>query len=286
MKERIQKVLAAAGVDSRRHIERLVLEGRVTVNGRVAQGLPIMIDPAVDRVAIDGEAIKLKQAKKAPLIYVLLNKPRSVYCTNQAQGEQRLAIDLLPRDFPRLYPVGRLDHDSRGLLLLTNDGDLTHRLTHPKFEVHKTYLATIDGELSPEAMATIQQGVWLADPRKGSGFKTGRSQIRITQKSREQTTMEINISDGRNRELRRLMAKVGHKVRDLIRIRFGPLKLEGVNTGKWRLLTPTEIKRLQAAGTTEHEKQVHKPTVIEGRKSKRELVKQPDARNPNQLKID
>ncbi|HRK30840.1 MAG TPA: pseudouridine synthase [Tepidisphaeraceae bacterium] len=288
MKERIQKVLAAAGVDSRRHIEQLVREGRIAVNGRTVERLPVMVDPASDKISIDGDPVRLKAAAKEPLVYVLLNKPRNVYCTNVSQGEQRRAIDLLPRDFPRVYSVGRLDHDSRGLLILTNDGDLTHRLTHPKFEVLKTYLATVEGQLTPEAVEKIQKGVWLADVRKGEGFRTGRAKIRVTQRNREQTSLEITIGEGRNREIRRLMAKVGHKVRDLIRIRFGPLKLEGVNNGKWRMLTPTEVNRLRAAGSVEHEPKAFASTVISTSAEKAGKRRAPastvSGKNPNQLK--
>src|SRR5690242_14885713 len=119
MKERIQKVLANAGVDSRRNIEEMILQGRISVNGRVAKRLPVMVDPEVDQIAVDGEAVKLKSPKVAKRVYILMNKPKGVYCTNVAQGVQKRAIDLLPEDFPyRVYPVGRLDAESRGLLLL------------------------------------------------------------------------------------------------------------------------------------------------------------------------
>src|SRR5688572_19081137 len=132
MKERIQKVLGNAGVASRRAIEEMVLEGRVSVNGRTVTKLPILVDPEKDKVEVDGELIKLKAPQLSRRFYILLNKPKDVYSTNVAQGAQVRAIDLLPREFQaRVYPVGRLDAESKGLLLLTNDGDLTNRLTHP-----------------------------------------------------------------------------------------------------------------------------------------------------------
>lgn len=289
MKERIQKVLSAAGVDSRRHVEEMVRQGRVAVNGRVMTELPILVDPQVDRITIDDEQIKIRPKHAGPMVYVLLNKPRNVVATNVAQGEQRRAIDLLPRDFPRVYPVGRLDHESRGLLLLTNDGDLTHRLTHPRYEVTKAYVVTVDGAMEPETVEKLRRGVWLADPRKGTGFKTGRSQIRIVSRERNKTVMEIAIREGRSREVRRIMAKLGHKVRDVLRSRFGPLTLDGVSNGKWRLLTPGEIKKLQSAGETPHEPKPFAPSLVleegEQRQPERRAAKNAGGRNPNQLKL-
>jgi 23S rRNA pseudouridine2605 synthase len=216
--------------------------------------LPILVDPATDKVAVDGELIRLRHPGERagsdasdPIVYVLLNKPRNVFSTNVAQGEQKRLIDLLPPDFPRVYPVGRLDHDARGLILLTNDGELTHRLTHLKFGVAKSYRAVVDGFVSPETLEKLRSGVWLADPKTRQGFKTGQSRIRIVERNPRQTTLEITIREGRNRQVRRMMARVGHKVRDLLRVKFGPLTLEGVGVGKWRLLTPGEIKRLRGA---------------------------------------
>ncbi|MDW8263126.1 MAG: pseudouridine synthase, partial [Phycisphaerales bacterium] len=261
--------------------ERMVEEGRITVNGQTVTRLPVMVDPQHDRVTIDGQPVRLRRRPEEPRVYVLLNKPRHVYCTNRAQGEQRRAIDLLPRDFPRVFPVGRLDQDSRGLLLLTNDGELTYRLTHPKFEVPKTYLVTIDGSLSGEAIEKIRRGVWLADRRTGRAFKTGRGVIRILQRGHDRTTLEVTLREGRNREVRRMLAKVGHKVRDLVRIRFGPLTLEGLGPGKWRLLSPGEIRRLHQACQTEHPPQ-DRPTEVQLRPEAKPMARQA-RRNPNQL---
>lgn len=269
MRERIQKVLSAAGVDSRRHIEEMVGQGRITVNGKTVTRLPILIDPDVDRVTVDGENVRLRPRRGGrvessaaapgrtpagvdPLVYVILNKPKNVYSTNVAQGEQKRLIDLLPPGFPRVYPVGRLDHDSRGLILLTNDGEITHQLTHPSFGIGKTYRAVVDGHVTGETLEKLKTGIWLADPKTRQGFKTGRSHIRIIERNARQTTLEIGIKEGRNRQVRRMMAQVGHKVRDLLRIKFGPLTLEGLGIGKWRLLSPGEIKRLR--GAVEHER--------------------------------
>lgn len=286
MKQRIQKVLSAAGVDSRRHIEQMVLEGRISVNGEVMDRLPILVDPAKDKITVDGQSIKLKRDATAPMVYVLLNKPKHIYVTNVSQGEQKRAIDLLPPDFPRLFPVGRLEHDSRGLLILTNDGDLTNRLTHPKYQVPKTFILTVDGELSAEAERQMREGVWLSDSRSGKGFKARVDQMKILTKSAQKTTVELTIRDGKNRELRRIMVKIGYKVRDLIRTRFGPLTIDGVGTGKWRLLSPGEIKKLQRAGETEYT-----PAPPPPKETKRVEVKREEPadgkpkRNPNQLRL-
>jgi 23S rRNA pseudouridine2605 synthase len=156
------------------------------------------------------------------------------------------AIDLLPPDLPgRVYPVGRLDAESRGLLLLTNDGDLTNQLTHPRYGVPKTYRATVEGHIRPEAVQELEQGVWMADPKTGKGFKTGRSRIRIVRRGRDRSILEITIREGRNRQVRRMLARLGHKVRDLMRIRMGPLDLHGLAPGQVRSLSPKEIRQLK-----------------------------------------
>ena len=247
MKERIQKVLAAAGVASRRNIEEMVRQGRVAVNGKVMIDLPILIDPAKDKVTIDDEKVQLKGEEAAERVYVIMNKPRGVYSTNVAQGVQTRAIDLLPPGFPRVYPVGQLDAESKGLLLLTNDGELTNHLTHPRYGVAKTYRAVVDGFVRPEALAELEKGVWMSD-KSGRGFKTGRSHIKISKRSRDKSILEIMIREGRNRQVRRMLARLGHKVRDLTRIRMGPLTLEGLAVGQFRPLTHREIRQLQNAG--------------------------------------
>lgn len=255
MKERIQKVLAAHGVDSRRNIEAMVLQGRIAVNGKTVHALPVMIDPEKDKITIDDEPIRLKASRKSQddRIYIVMNKPKHVHCTNVAQGVQKRAIDLLPPDFPRVYPVGRLDADSRGLLLLTNDGELTNQLTHPKYGIPKTYRATVDGFVTPETLESLKSGVWLADPGKG-GFKTQRSTIRVVHRTRQETILEITIREGRNRQVRRMMSHVGHKVRDLMRIQMGPLELKGLAPGAIRPLTRQELKALQRAPEQEQKK--------------------------------
>ena len=245
MKERIQKVLAAAGVASRRAVEEMVLSGRIAVNGRILIELPILIDPEKDKITVDDERVKLGEKLSGPRVYLLMNKPTGVLSTNVAQGEQVRAIDLLPPDFRhRVYPVGRLDADSKGLLLLTNDGELTNQLTHPRFGVAKTYRAVVDGRISPEAVDRLQSGVWLADRGKG-GFKTGRSRIHVVKRMREKSVLEITIREGRNRQVRRMLAAAGHKVRELTRVKMGPLTLHNLPVGSVRTLTARELKELR-----------------------------------------
>jgi 23S rRNA pseudouridine2605 synthase len=246
VKQRIQKLLAAAGVASRRSIEEMVLQGRVAVNGKVIARLPIMIDPESDRVTVDGENVRLRQGTTEQRIYLLMNKPKGVYSTNVAQGEQKRVIDLLPPGFPfRVFPVGRLEAESKGLLLLTNDGELTNKLTHPRYGVAKTYRAVVDGTPTPKSIEILQEGIWLADPHKG-GFKTGRSQITIVKRGKDRSVLEIVMREQANPQIRRMLAKVGHKVRELTRTRFGPLTLHNLEAGEVRTLTSREIRELRS----------------------------------------
>src|SRR5436305_3395170 len=190
MKERIQKILANAGVASRRNVEEMVQQGRVAVNGRVMTELPILIDPATDKVSVDDEPVKLAGKGTEKRVYLLMNKPKGVYSTNVAQGEQTRAIDLLPPDFAqRVYPVGRLDAESKGLLLLTNDGELTNQLTHPRYGVPKTYRAVVDGYVGGVVIGELERGVWLADPKTGKGFKTGRAHIKVVKRMRDRSVL-------------------------------------------------------------------------------------------------
>jgi len=224
----------------------MIREGRVTVNGKTLTELPILIDPATDRVTVDDEGVNLKPKQAGPRIYILMHKPKDVYTTNVAQGEQKRAIDLLPPDLPgRVYPVGRLDAQSKGLLLLTNDGELTHQLSHPRYGIPKTYRAVVDGFLENAKLNQIAGGIWLADPRSGKGFKTGRTQFKIVKRSRDRSIVELTLREAGNREIRRMLARIGHKVRELTRTRIGPLTLDGLAPGQSRLLSKYEIRQLK-----------------------------------------
>lgn len=255
MRERLHKVLANVGIASRRDVEQMVLDGRVEVNGKVVTKLPVMIDPSEDHVLVDGEVIKLASARgmanELDRVYWLMHKPAGVYSTNEGQltrqGPQTRAIDLLPPHVrQRVYPVGRLDAESRGLLILTNDGELTQKLTHPKFGVAKTYRARVEGRLEGEAIEQLRQGVWLAN-EDGKAFKVGAVRIRVDKRMMDKTILEITLGEGRNRQVRRMLAKAGHKVRDLTRIKMGPLSLGKLKPGQCRELTPKEVKQLYAA---------------------------------------
>jgi 23S rRNA pseudouridine2605 synthase len=257
VKERIQKILAAAGVASRRNVEEMIRQGRIAVNGKVMTELPILIMPGKDKVTVDDEPVKLtapESRESAERIYLVMNKPKGVVSTNVAQGEQTRAIDLLPPNHPRVYPVGRLDAESKGLLLLTNDGELTNRLTHPKYGVPKTYRAVVDGFFNQELIDEMAKGVWLADKHTGKGFKTARTHAKVIKRGRDSSVLEVTLREGRNRQVRRMLAKLGHKVRDLTRVRMGPLSLEGLAVGRVRPLSPREVKELRKFGQVAEER--------------------------------
>ena len=247
---RIQKVLAGAGVASRRSVERMIREGRVALNGKIVQDLPILVDPEVDSVQVDGEPVDISSDRGGPRLYILLNKPKHVYSTNVAQGEQTLAIDLLPPNLPgRVFPVGRLDADSKGLLLLSNDGEMTNRLTHPRYGVPKTYRAVVDGYIDPRKMQALSKTVWLSDgspvPGPKTKIRTVHSHLKIVKRSRDMTVLDITIREGRSREIRRILTRFGHEVRDLTRIAMGPLTLQGLSPGQFRHLTNREVSQLR-----------------------------------------
>ncbi|HEV7861504.1 MAG TPA: pseudouridine synthase [Acidimicrobiia bacterium] len=233
--ERLQKVLARAGFGSRRACEELIGDGRVEVNGEVAV-LGRRVDPDHDRVTLDGVTIPLRPG----LVYYLLNKPAKVVTTASDPEGRPTVMDLVPGE-PRVFPVGRLDWDTEGLLLLTNDGDLAHGLTHPSRGVPKTYLVEVSGTPSRAAIRRLREGVDLDDGR------TAPAQARVAQTTPAGTAVEIVIHEGRNRQVRRMCEAVGHPVRRLVRTRFGPLVDRRLAPGQWRPLSHTEIRALYAA---------------------------------------
>ncbi len=231
--DRLQKVLAQAGVGSRRHCEELIAEGRVEVNGQVAI-LGRREDPVADRVAVDGVAV----ATDPDLVYYLLNKPTGVVST-VSDPEGRPTVTSLVPATARVYPVGRLDADSEGLLLITNDGDLTHRLTHPAYGVEKEYLVQVQGRPRPGAVRSLREGVELDDGR------TAPARVSLVGPD----TLRIVIHEGRNRQVRRMTSAVGHPVIRLVRTRIGPLRIGELRPGECRELDQAEVRALERAAS-------------------------------------
>ena len=229
--ERLQKVLARTGFGSRRTCEELIADGRVSVNGKVAP-LGQRVDVDHDRVEVDGIAVGVQP----DLVYYLLNKPRGVVTTAADTHGRPTVIDLVPAE-PRVFPVGRLDADTEGLLLLTNDGELTHRLAHPSFGVDKEYLAEVEGAPTPSAVRRLREGVDLEDGR------TAPARVALIPPH----ALRIVIHEGRNRQVRRMCDAVGHPVVRLVRTRIGPLVERDLAPGEWRALSMAEVRALGAA---------------------------------------
>jgi 23S rRNA pseudouridine2605 synthase len=236
--ERLNKFLAHAGLGSRRHCEDLIVRGRVKVDGQVIRELGTRVDPAAQEVCVDGKPLHVEHS-----VYWLVNKPRGYLCTNHDPARRPLAIDLVPHVSQRVYTVGRLDVDSEGLLLLTNDGDLANRLMHPRFGVDKTYLVQVAGKPTYEDIDQLLKGVWLSDGHvKAKRIKRLKSQG-------ESTWLEIVLSEGKNREIRRMLAKLDHKVMRLRRIAIGPIQLGRLRSGKSRPLRGEDLESLRRAAT-------------------------------------
>jgi 23S rRNA pseudouridine2605 synthase len=232
--ERLQKVLAAAGVASRRDCEELIREGRVEVDRKVVTELGTRVDPVGQEIRVDGEP--LRRPKR---VYFALNKPMDIVCTNHDPSGRTRVIDLVPSD-ERVFAVGRLDRASEGLILLTNDGNFSNHITHPRYGVEKTYLVRVAGRPGPEELAKLRRGVHLAE-----GFCKVESVV-VKGRHKQSSDLLIVLDEGRNREIRRILAKVGHKVVRLKRIAIGDLKLGALEIGEWRKLTQAEIDSLLA----------------------------------------
>ena len=231
--QRLQKVLAAAGVDSRRKCEELILDGAVRVNRKVVDKLPAFVDPQKDVITVNGK--KIHAAKK---VYFLLNKPKGVICTNSDPQGRKKAIDLVHTN-ERIFCVGRLDVDTTGLIILTNDSELTNKLTHPRYGLAKTYVVKVKGEIAAEQVEKVKKGVWLAES------KTGRASVKILKRGHRESSIEITIRQGLNRQVRRMLAKVGLSVKTLTRTRIAKLTTRGLGVGKFRTLTEAEVAYLK-----------------------------------------
>ena len=241
--ERLHKVLAHCGVGSRRECETIIEQGRVEVNGSVITKLGTKVDPTTDGIRVDGENVKVERR-----VYYLLNKPKGYICTNRDERGRPRVIDLVPEG-RRIYTVGRLDEQSEGLVLLTNDGPLANIICHPRYQVDKSYRLLVRGRVTPKQLEQIERGVWLSEG------KTAPARIRHVDRRGDRTVISLTVWEGRNRELRRIFSKVQLRVAHLIRTAIGPLRIEGLPVGAHRRLTPRDLEfarvRMAAGWTPE-----------------------------------
>lgn len=233
--QRLQKVLAAAGVDSRRNCEELILEGAVRVNRKVVDTLPAFVDAEKDVITVNGR--RIHAARK---VYFLLNKPKGVICTNSDPQGRKRAIDLVRTD-ERVFCVGRLDADTTGLIIITNDSELANKLTHPRYGLAKTYVVRVKGEVSGEVAEKLKKGVWLAEGR------TRHAAVKILKRNYAESLIEITLRQGLNRQVRRMLARVGLRVKSLKRTQIGRLTAKGLGIGRFRKLTAAEVSSLRRA---------------------------------------
>lgn len=236
VEHRLQKILAANGFGSRRECEELIEQGRVEIDGRIA-ALGCKGDLSRNEIKVDGQRLK-----KTKPVYIALFKPKGFLCTNRDQQGRQRAVDLVPSTLGHLFPIGRLDMDSEGLLLLTNDGALSEHLTHPRYGVPKVYRVLAAGEVTQETVAQLRKGEYLAD-----GFAKAEN-VAVKGHHKHSTVLEMTLTEGMNREVRRLFARNGHKVLMLLRTAVGPVKLGKLLPGEWRHLTKPEVEQLYAAG--------------------------------------
>lgn len=235
MKIRLNKFLSQAGIVSRREADRLITEGRIQVNGQAVVDLGHKVDPERDVVLVDGRKVR-PQVKQ---VYVLLNKPPGYLVTLRDPFGRPTVRDLLPPSLGRLFPVGRLDYESKGLLLLTNDGELAFRLSHPRYQVKKVYRVKVEGEPDAEGLSRLEKGLFL------EGKKTAPARVRLLSQSGRWSWLRVEIHEGRKREVRRMCEAVGHRVRELERIEFAGLTLSKLKAGRWRTLRLAEIRQLK-----------------------------------------
>lgn len=233
--ERLQKIISRAGLMSRRAAEKFILDGRVSVDGKIISELGTKADLQKNKIFVDGKELQFVEKK----IYIILNKPRGYITTAKDDRGRKTVLDLVSEIDARIYPIGRLDYDSEGLLILTNDGDLMNKLLHPKFKIAKTYRVKIVGKISAEKISKLSEGIELED-----GL-TLPAKISLLDAGKNFSTVEITICEGRNRQIRRMFAAVGHEVIFLRRIKFAGLTLKNIPVGKFRNLTEQEILSLQ-----------------------------------------
>jgi 23S rRNA pseudouridine2605 synthase len=230
---RLQKFLAEAGVASRRASEEIIVQARVMVNGRVVRELGAKVDPAHDQIMVDGRLVRTKRK-----IYVALHKPIGCVCSRNDERGRPTIYELLPPDWSNVQSVGRLDYDTEGLLLLTNDGELSLRLTHPRYGVKKLYEVTVEGRVNLDQTEAFTRGI------RDDGELLRAQRVRITSASKSRSVIELELTEGKNREVRRMCAAIGLNVERLVRTQVGKIKLGELRTGRWRTLTDAEIKTL------------------------------------------
>lgn len=236
-KERLQKVLAHAGIVSRRAAEEMILAGRVAVNGQVCRTLGTKVDPEHDAITVDGKPIP-RRIKK---VYLMLNKPPGFITTVSDPERRPTVMELAPRN-SRIYPVGRLDANSEGLLLMTNDGEFANLLAHPRHSFEKEYHVAVPGTVREEDLRALREGVVI------DGGRTAPAQVRVLSSDGKTTWLGMTIHEGRNRQIRRMLAALGHRVQRLVRMRIGPLWLGSLPRGAYRYLTPAEVSALKRTG--------------------------------------
>ncbi|MBO5059651.1 MAG: rRNA pseudouridine synthase [Clostridia bacterium] len=234
---RLQKYIAMCGAASRRGAEELISDGRVTVNGKKISEQGVKVEIGADSVMLDGKLIK----PSGKMYYIMLNKPTGYVSTVKDQFERPTVVDLIDTEIKeRIFPVGRLDYDTEGLLLMTNDGDFTYKVTHPKHEIDKTYIAVLKGGISIKGLAQLRSGVRLDD-----GFVTSPAEVEMLDAQNGHTTIKITIHEGKNRQVRRMFEAVGSKVKELQRISIGTVELGNLPLGRWRHLTSHEVSYLK-----------------------------------------
>ncbi len=251
MKIRLQKFMADCGVGSRRVCEEMILAGKVRVNDEVRTKLPVLIDPEADKITVDERLLAVLTPE--PQVYYILNKPKGILVTTKDPAGRKTVYELMPKLPQRLFSVGRLDMDARGLILMTNDGELAHRLTHPRYGVEKTYIVQVDGRMASPAVESIKKGAWLG-PADGANkpIRTGGLSVRVLARERRYTLLEVKLIEAKNQEVGRVLAKAGHKVRDILRVAIAEkITLKGLAPGQCRPLEAWEVQWLFKASSPE-----------------------------------
>ncbi len=263
--ERLHKVLARAGIASRRHVEQMMTAGRIKVNGKIVKELGAQIDPDKDHVFVDGRRVKIAADQVGERVYFLLNKPVKVLSTAKDEQGRKTVLDVVVgASEGRIYPVGRLDYDAEGALLLTNDGELTNLLIHPKHKVPKIYMVKVKGVPTEEQLAKLRRGIYLEDG------PTGPCQIEVIKKAKVNTWVQVILTQGKNRQIKRMFWRIGHPVQRLVRTHFAGISTEGLEIGKYRALTKRELIHLQQVA---QQKDTGMPTAKVAKKPRAPRIK-------------